>query len=161
MKLTQSEIEVKQKRIKEYEKIISDIRKSGSDAVRDHELGYAYNSENEMISQQVQLYSSLIAKEEREIYQAEIIDQNDMPEEIITIGDIITAVTSAQGQEAYDIEFMLANEKTEDYNGLVVSTASPVGNAVYGKMVGDVVQYKAPQGLFTLTILEKRRGLKR
>ena len=161
MKLTLSEIQLKEKRIKEYEKLISDIRKSGSDAVRDHELGFAYNSENEMIAQQVQLYTSLIEKEQREIYQAEIVDEMDAPEDVVTIGDIITAVTVVDGDEPRELEFMLAAERPEGYDGLIVSTASPVGNAVYGKTVGSVVQYKAPQGLFTLTILEKQRGLKR
>ncbi|MBQ6841517.1 MAG: GreA/GreB family elongation factor [Bacilli bacterium] len=161
MKLTRSEIEKKQKRIEEYKKQISAIRNSGQDAVRDHELGFAYNSENEIIAQQVQLYVSLIEKEERDIREAEVVEEFDMPAELVNIGDVITAVTIIDGEEPREFEFMLANERPDDYQGLVVSTASPVGAAVYGKMIGEQVQYVAPQGKFTLTIVEKSRGLKR
>lgn len=95
-----------------------------------------------------------ILKLESMIRRAVIIDESQIDVNVVTIGSIV---------KVYDEEFEEEDEYTivgsaeaDPYEGKI-SNESPVGKALLGKTIGDVVDVVVPDGINKFKILDIRR----
>ena len=86
--------------------------------------------------------------------KAVIIDESQID------SDTVTVVCTVKG---YDTDFeeevedtIVGSSEADPYNGKI-SNESPVGSALLGKKVGDVVEVAVPNGVSKFEVLEIRR----
>ena len=102
------------------------------------------NSEyDEAKNEQGKLYSR-IAELEEVILHTVVVDESEMPANIVTIGAkvICTAVATGKTLPAYKI----VGSQEANMAARAVSEESPFGKAVMGAKVGDIVTVEAPAG---------------
>ena len=103
------------------------------------------NADYEAAKDEQGLLEARIRKIRRLLDQAEI----SVPEasETVSIGSIVT-VTDEDGT---DMELFVAAPENRVPGYVLASPSSPIGRAVLGAAVGDVVSYEAPGGTFSVT----------
>ena len=102
------------------------------------------------------------AKEEQGKMEARIRQLEDMLRnakvgeaptgESISAGTVVT-VTDDEGDED---TFLLGSREDRIPNLSVVSANSPLGKALLGRKPGDTVEYQAPAGRFSVTVVEAK-----
>ena len=92
-----------------------------------------------------------IAKLEKMLKNAKIIDDDDISTDTVTLGSRVKVF-----DETFDEEevYVIVGSAEADPLENKVSDEAPVGKALMGAKVGDVVTVEAPNGEFTLKILE-------
>ena len=80
--------------------------------------------------------------------RAEVVDEDPDPSRV-SPGNHVT-VWDVEEREELAFRIVSAEEVTHGVNG--VSTESPVGKALLGRKVGDVVEVKVPDGVISYTI---------
>ena len=80
------------------------------------------------------------------------MDMDEVPTDHIGLGSIVTV-----NDEDEDWEFTMVSPVEADPSRDKISDESPVGEALYGKKVGDVVSVKAPAGKATYTVVAIRK----
>lgn len=95
-----------------------------------------------------------ILKLENMIRKAVIIDESKIDVNVVTIGSIVK-VNDVEFDE--DVEYVIVGSAEADpYDGKI-SNESPVGKALLGRTIGDVVEVQVPDGVAKFEILEIRR----
>ncbi len=79
-----------------------------------------------------------------------IIEDDGKPKDIVTIGAHVTIQEADYPPEVYH----LVGAKEADPRNGRISNASPIGRALLGHRVGDVVSADAPGGVFKIKILK-------
>ena len=80
-----------------------------------------------------------------------MVDLSKMPHDRVGLGSKVTVVDTKREEEiAYN---SVTSEEADAANGKI-STTSPIGRALLGKEVGDVVRVQSPGGLKELEILK-------
>ncbi len=83
-----------------------------------------------------------------------IIDESKIDVNVVTIGSIVK-VNDVEFEE--EVEYTIVGSAEADpYEGKI-SNESPVGRALLGRIVGDVVDVHVPDGIAKFEILEIRR----
>jgi transcription elongation factor GreA len=82
--------------------------------------------------------------------KATIIDVHDRPREVVEVGATITIQEEDYPPEVYQ---MVGAKEADPRNGRI-SNESPIGRALIGSRVGDVVVAETPGGSLTFTILK-------
>ena len=85
----------------------------------------------------------------RILQNAIIIEPNQGNRDIVSIGDTVTLQEEGEEPETYQI---VGAKEADPKNGRI-SNESPIGSAVLGKRVGDVVQIQTPAGQLSLKII--------
>lgn len=80
------------------------------------------------------------------------MDMDEVPTDHIGLGSIVTV-----NDEDEDWEFTMVSPVEADPGRDKISDESPVGEALYGKRVGDVVSVKAPAGKATYRVVAIRK----
>ncbi len=112
------------------------------------------NSEyDEAKNEQAQL-EERIAKLERMLGNAKIIDEDSIPLDIIGIGSKVKVKDKEFDEE---IEYTIVGSAETDPYEAKISNESPVGKALIGKKVGDVVEVQVPDGVIEYEVLEINR----
>lgn len=95
-----------------------------------------------------------IAELENKIRHAKIIDEAEIDTKTVQIGNTV---------KLYDVEFeeeveytIVGSAEADPYEGKI-SNESPVGKALLGKTIGDIVDVQVPDGVAKFEILEIRR----
>lgn len=158
MKLTKSDIEKKQAKIEEYRARLAELR-HGVDLQDKEDIGFSYNPSLALYHEQRTMLINLIQKEEEDIFNAEIIDEVNLDETLVSLGDTVTLLMHFEGEEPVENQVLLSDMEVPGVP--LVTTSSPIGKAIYGKPVGAVVTCKTPMAPLKITILEKTNGLKR
>ena len=83
-----------------------------------------------------------------------IIDESMMPEGKAYLGAVVKLKDKKTGEE---ITYRLVSTVEADFNENKISTESPVGNALLGKMVGETVEITVPAGKLSYEILDISR----
>ena len=92
--------------------------------------------------------------EERIIRRAVIIDESKIDSNVVTIGSIVK-VNDMDFEE--EVEYTIVGSAEADpYEGKI-SNESPVGKALLGRTIGDIVDVQVPDGVAKFEILEIRR----
>ena len=95
-----------------------------------------------------------IMKLENMIRKAVIIDESQIDLNVVTIGSIVK-VNDVEFDE--EVEYTIVGSAEADpYEGKI-SNESPVGKALLGRTIGDVVEVQVPDGVAKFEILEIRR----
>ncbi|WP_042277230.1 transcription elongation factor GreA [[Clostridium] dakarense] len=95
-----------------------------------------------------------ILKLENMIRKAVIIDESKIDVNVVTIGSIVK-VNDVEFDE--EVEYVIVGSAEADpYDGKI-SNESPVGKALLGRTIGDVVDVQVPDGVAKFEILEIRR----
>lgn len=117
-------------------------------------LGYGDLSENseydEAKNKQAQMEIRIVEIEAM-LKNAKVIDQAEISTDTVSLGCTVTV---------YDVEFdeeihynIVGSTEADPSNGKI-SDESPVGTALLGKKVGDVVEVPAPAGSIELKVIE-------
>jgi transcription elongation factor GreA len=117
-------------------------------------LAFGDISENaeydEAKNEQAQL-EERIAKLEKMLRNAKVIDDEDISIDTVSIGSKVTVLDKEFNEE---IEYTIVGSAEADpYEGKI-SNESPVGSALLGKKVGDIVEVQVPDGVIEYEIIK-------
>jgi transcription elongation factor GreA len=97
----------------------------------------------------IRFFEGRIQEIKRILQNAIIIEPNQGDRDIVSIGDTVTLQEEGEEPETYQI---VGAKEADPKNGRI-SNESPIGSAVLGKRVGDVVQIQTPAGQLSLKII--------
>jgi transcription elongation factor GreA len=86
---------------------------------------------------------------------AKIIDDSAMPKDEALLG---ATVKVRDTDTAEEFDYMLVSEEESDFELNKISSSSPVGEALMGHKVGDVVEVRVPAGSMMYEIISISRG---
>ncbi|MTI46516.1 transcription elongation factor GreA [Sporosalibacterium faouarense] len=112
------------------------------------------NSEyDEAKNEQAQL-EERIAKLEKMLRNARIIDDEDIPSDIVSVGSKVKVKDKEFDEE---IEYTIVGSAEADPYEAKISNESPVGRALLGKKIGEVVEVQVPDGVIEYEVLNISR----
>ena len=107
------------------------------------------NSEyDEAKNEQGKLYSR-IAEVENILLHAVIVEESDLPSDVVSIGSKVT-ITAVDGGKTF--VFKVVGSQEADFPNGAISEESPVGKALMGAQAGQTVVVEAPRGAMRYTI---------
>ena len=136
--------------------ILKTVRREVADRIK-VAISFGDISENaeydEAKNEQAQVEERII-KLESMIRRAVIIDESKIDSNVVTIGSIVK-VNDMDFEE--EVEYTIVGSAEADpYEGKI-SNESPVGKALLGRTIGDIVDVQVPDGVAKFEILEIRR----
>lgn len=96
-----------------------------------------------------------IANIENTLRNAVVIDETDIKENTVNLGCIVKVKDYEFDEE---VDFNIVGSAEADPMEYKISNESPVGSALMGKTVGEIVEVPIPDGVSKYEILEVRRG---
>ena len=140
-------------RERELEYLKTEKRKEISEKIK-VALGFGDLSENaeydEAKNEQAEVELKII-KLEKMLKNAKIIDDEEISTDVVSMGIKVRILDlDMEEEEVYSI---VGSEEADPLNNKI-SDESPVGRAMLGAKVGDVVTVEAPNGSFEIKILE-------
>ncbi|MFZ0389661.1 MAG: transcription elongation factor GreA [Calditrichia bacterium] len=109
------------------------------------------NAEYHAAKEALSLLEHKISQLEQTISRARVLNREDIAKDQVTI---LSKVKLNDLRRNSKMEYMLVSPEESDFKQNKISTTSPVGKALLGKKVGDVVEIKVPAGLLKFEILE-------
>ncbi len=90
-----------------------------------------------------------IAEYEDKLRRAEIVHESEIDHSVVNIGSMVTVYNEKLGKEK--VYHLVGSDSVDPKNGKI-SELSPIGRALIGNHVGDVVRAETPTGAQTLVI---------
>ena len=121
-------------------------------------LGYgdlSENSEYDEAKNDQAFTEGRIIQLENMLKNAVVVDENEIPKDKVSVGSIVKVMDYEFDEE---VEYTIVGSAEADPMNFKISNESPVGSALIGKKVGDVVEVAVPDGVSKFEILEIRRG---
>ncbi len=112
------------------------------------------NSEYDEAKNEQARVATRIAELEELITHAEIIDESELREDVINLGSTVLAYDYDMEEE---VEYSIVGTNESDPMRGRISDRSPIGNAMIGKVVGDIVNVTTPGGELKFKILSVER----
>lgn len=112
------------------------------------------NSEYDEAKNEQGIIESRIAEIEATLAHAQIIDDDDISTEKVGIGTIVKILDIEMEEE---MEFKMVGTKEADINSGRLSDESPIGAAILGHKVSEVVDVETPSGTLRFEILDIRK----
>lgn len=109
------------------------------------------NSEYEDAKNEQAFVEGRIMLLEKTLKNARLMDENDNPGGVIHLGSRITIKEMKSGRKVDVVLVSSVESKLKDGK---ISDESPVGRAVLGKKVNDVVEVEAPAGIIKYKIIK-------
>ncbi len=88
---------------------------------------------------------------EKMLRNATIVDENQTDNKVVSIGNQVLIKDLEYDEE---IEYTIVGSAESDPTDQKISNESPVGEAIIGRKVGDVVEVKVPAGVIEYEILD-------
>ena len=85
---------------------------------------------------------------------AVVVDESEIPKDKVSVGSIVKVMDYEFDEE---VEYTIVGSAEADPMNFKISNESPVGSALLGKKVGDVVEVAVPSGVSKFEVLEIRR----
>ena len=98
-----------------------------------------------------ELHELRIAKLEKALSRAQVIDPKDFPNDKVYILSRVKLMNRKTNRE---IEYRLVSPEEADFEENKLSVTSPLGKALLGRVVGDVIETKVPAGTIKYEVLE-------
>ncbi len=95
-----------------------------------------------------------ISELENILSRAQLIDDSNMPKDEALLGATVTVKDQDTGEE---FDYMLVSEAESDFESNKISASSPVGNALIGHKLGDIVEIQVPAGTLKYEIVRISR----
>lgn len=147
---TEAGYEKLRKEIEQVERYIkNDIAKEIATAREHGDL--RENAEYESAKNKQANYMAKLGLLQERFQNARIIRKNDLPENIVTLGKVVTIVDGASGQE--EVYIILGDGETDLDNG-IISYQSPLARGLMNHKIGDAVEVKLPRGVKKYKIKE-------
>ena len=144
-------------KLEELKKRLVYLETEGAKEVAEHlkeARSYGDLSENseydEAKTEQGKLYSE-IAEIKNIIENAEIIEEG-FDTDKVSHGNTVTVVEIEDGEEGDPEEYKIVGSQEADPMNGMLSEESPIGKALMGRAIGDVVTIEAPDGVFSFKI---------
>ena len=121
-------------------------------------LGYgdlSENSEYDEAKNDQAFNEGRIIQLENMLKNAVVVDESEIPKDKVSVGSIVKVMDYEFDEE---VEYAIVGSAEADPMNFKISNESPVGSALLGKKVGDVVEVTVPSGVSKFEILEIRRG---
>lgn len=112
------------------------------------------NSEYEDAKNEQAFIEGRIASLEKTLKNARLMDASDVPLDTVSLGSRITLKDLDSGRQFSVILVSSVESKLKDGK---ISDESPVGRAVLGKKINDVVDVEAPRGIIQYKIINVER----
>jgi len=108
------------------------------------------NSEyDEAKNAQAQLEAQIV-KLENKLKNAKVIDEDEVSTDVVSVGSKVKLLDKEFDEE---VEYYIVGSAEADPSQQKISNESPLGSALIGKKVGDVVSVSAPDGIIEYKIL--------
>lgn len=108
------------------------------------------NSEYDDAKNEQAILEARIAEIEASLKIAVIIDENEFSDQTVHVGSLVKVENVSMGRE---IEYRIIGSNEANPKENKISDESPVGRALLGKKVGDMVEVEVPAGLLTFKVL--------
>ncbi len=112
------------------------------------------NSEYDEAKNEQAKVATRIAELEELITHAEIINESELREDVINLGSTVLAYDYDMEEE---VEYSIVGTNESDPMRGRISDRSPIGSAMIGKVVGDIVDVETPGGELKFKILSVER----
>ena len=109
------------------------------------------NSEYDDAKNEQAILEARIATIEATLKVAVVIDENEISDQTVHVGSLVKVENVSMGRE---IEYRIIGSNEANPKENKISDESPVGRALLGKKVGDMVEVEVPAGLLTFKVLE-------
>jgi transcription elongation factor GreA len=108
------------------------------------------NSEYDEAKKEQAFIEGRIATIENLLKNAKVIDDDDISVEVVSIGTLVTVKDLAFDET---VEYKIVSSAEADPSHLKISNESPVGKALMGHKLGDVVEITVPDGFIKFEIM--------
>ena len=95
-----------------------------------------------------------VAELEQKLSQARIIEDHDIPADVVLIGATVELKDLDSGEE---LKYLLVSEVEADFSQGKISVTSPVGSALLNHKENEIVEIKIPAGTLRYKILKISR----
>ena len=95
-----------------------------------------------------------IAELENKLRHAKIINEKEIDTDTVQIGNTVKVLDIEFDEE---VEYTIVGSAEADPMNFKLSNESPVGSALIGKKVGDIVEVAVPDGISKFEVLDIRR----
>ena len=120
-------------------------------------LGYgdlSENSEYDEAKNDQAFTEGRIIQLENMLKNAVVVDESEIPKDKVSVGSIVKVMDYEFDEE---VEYTMVGSAEAGPMNFKISNESPVGSALLGKKVGDVVEVAVPNGVSKFEVLEIRR----
>lgn len=93
---------------------------------------------------------------EKTMSRAKVITKNDVVNDKVTI---LSWVKIKDINRDIDLHYTLVSPEESDFQQNKISTTSPVGKALLGKKIGDIVEIKVPAGILKYQIMDLKLSI--
>jgi len=93
---------------------------------------------------------------EQTLSRAKILKKEDMAVDKITI---LSQVKLKDLNRDLEVEYILVSPQESDSRENKISTASPVGKALLGRKIGDVIEIRVPAGLLKYQVMDLKLSI--
>lgn len=87
----------------------------------------------------------------KELDRAQVVEPEDMPGNVITMNSRVRLKDIDSGEE---MEYTLVFPEDADFKQKRISILAPVGTALIGYSVGDIIEWQVPKGIRKLQVEE-------
>lgn len=112
------------------------------------------NSEYDEAKNEQAFIEGRIVQIENILKTAKVIDDEDIQTDIVSVGCRVTLRDVELGDE---VEYLIGGSAEADPINLKISNESPVGKALIGKTIGDIVDIVVPDGVIKYEILNIKK----
>lgn len=120
-------------------------------------LGYgdlSENSEYDEAKNEQAFVEGRIMQLENMLKNATIVDESEIPTDVVSVGSKVKVKDYEFDEE---VEYSIVGSAESDPMNFKISNESPVGAALMGKKVGDIVEVAVPGGVNKFEVLGIRR----
>ena len=120
-------------------------------------LGYgdlSENSEYDEAKNDQAFTEGRILQLENMLKNAVVVDEADIPTDKVSVGSVVKVKDYEFDEE---VEYFIVGSAEADPMEFKISNESPVGSALMGKKIGEIVEVIVPNGTSKFEILEIRR----
>lgn len=112
------------------------------------------NSEYDEAKNEQAFVEGRIAQIENILKTAKVIDEDDIQTDTVSVGARVTLKDIEFGDE---VEYLIVGSAEADPINLKISNESPVGKALIGKTVGEIVDIIVPDGVIKYELLQIKK----
>jgi transcription elongation factor GreA len=112
------------------------------------------NAEYDAAKTQQAFIEGRIRDIEQMLRQAHVVEEHEVGLDAVGVGNAVRVYDMEYSEED---EYTIVGSTEADPKKLHISNESPIGRALLGKRVGDIVEVQAPGGAIKLKILEIRK----
>ncbi|MBE3573597.1 MAG: transcription elongation factor GreA [Moorella humiferrea] len=113
------------------------------------------NSEYEDAKNEQAFIEGRILTLEKKLRNARVIDASEMPDDVVSLGSRVALKDMDTGEE---LEYEIVGSMEADPAENRISNESPVGKALLGHHIGEIINIQVPAGTLRYQIIKINRG---